>query len=46
MTLILHNREKGLSPYGERYKSPSFRLGNPFWWRVKRFLKRLMRWVS
>jgi len=43
MTLILHNRVKGSSPHGEKYKSPSFRMGDPFWWKVKRIIRKILR---
>lgn len=31
MTFILHNRIKGSSPYGEKYKSPTFKIPRPSW---------------
>jgi len=42
MTLTLHNRMKGVSPYGEKYKSPTFRAGKQpwfkrLWWAIKKF---------
>lgn len=40
MTLILHNRKKGKSLYGEKYKSPSFKLGKQPWY------KRLWWWIK
>jgi len=42
MSLILHNRTKGDSPYGEKYKSPSFRMGSSRWWKIKRVIKKAL----
>ena len=41
MTLVLNNRKKGVVIHNEKYKSPSFRMGDPAWWKIKRFLKRI-----
>lgn len=42
MVLTLYNRGKGDSPYGEKYKSPTFWAGKPpwikrTWWAIQRF---------
>ena len=40
MTLTLHNRPKGKSVYGEKFKSPTFKVGEQPW------LKRLWRAIK
>ena len=45
MSLTLHNRVKGKSPYGEKYKLPTFKIPRATWiqrlWQIiKKFLNK------